>query len=294
MKYKDKELLFDEFLIKWESQFKKIPHILQYLSTYPEILNKLDDFQLLEINELKRSQLEWISLIAQQERPLESDFFKEYWVPIQSNQYAYFIDISSNSLPLFEVSFFHHEPYRWYKKFISEDISRFFTDIDNPEFNFDDYLEYVKEESWTQINEFFNERDKLGFEGKLKLDPITKESIIAEGEEGNYMLNEEGITFKGVNSLIVGLIPFDTEITLETFRAPFNRNKDVFESVKNIKALVYLLQSVGMLSIDFYSFRFGPNKQYHGKFRNKKFSLNIQNKEFCEKLISKFEEIKWE
>jgi len=292
MKYKDKESLFKAFLLKWEKQFKKIPSILHYLSTYPEIVNKLDDFRLLKINELNDSQLEWISLIAQQESPIESDFFKEYWVPIQSNRYAYYIDISSNSFPLFDVKYFFLEPSRWYKKYIIKDMSQFFKHIDSPWLNFDEYLEDVEEESWSHIVEFFNERDKLGFDGKLILDPIKKECIIAEGQEAEYILNDRGITFSGVNSLIVGLLPYETEITLEEFKAPFNRNKYVCESVKNIRALVYLLQSVGKLSIDFYSFVFGVNNQCKCTFIKNELRIYHADKVLFEDLLNKFKEIK--
>ena len=261
MFYTDKQVLFSEFLSKWDSQFKKIPYILKYLSSYPEFNKKLEDFIPLDSENLDNSQLEWISLVAQLERPVESNFFKDYWVPIQKDKYGYFIDLSSDKLPIFEAHYFFHEPYRWYKKYIAKDLSQFLIEIDNPEFNIEKHLEEIDEERWSYISDLFLERDELGFAGKLNLDPLTKECILNKDMKSGYSFRGNTIRFKGVNSLIVGLLSLETEITLEDFRAPFNRNPNIFEKVRNVKALVYLLQSVGMLSIDYFTISIGSNKE---------------------------------
>lgn len=177
MIYSDKEVLFKEFLSKWGVLFNKILSILKYISTYPEIARKLDAFNPLSLDELNNSQLEWISLVAQFDNPIETDFFKDYWVPIQKDGYDYFIDLSSESLPLFEAHYFFFAPYRWYKKYIFKDLSQFLIDIDKSGFNIERHFEKLDNERWSEVTNFFNERDKLGFEGKLELDPIEKESL---------------------------------------------------------------------------------------------------------------------
>jgi hypothetical protein len=66
-------------------QFSQVPYILDCIFTYIEIIEKLDDFQRINSNELQCSQLEWISLVAQFDNPIETRFFKDYWVPVQKN-----------------------------------------------------------------------------------------------------------------------------------------------------------------------------------------------------------------
>lgn len=67
MEYENKVEMFNEFLLKCESQFNKIPQILRFIATYPENFCKLDDFNPLRIDEFNNSQFEWVlSLVAQQ------------------------------------------------------------------------------------------------------------------------------------------------------------------------------------------------------------------------------------
>lgn len=292
MNHSDKEKLFKQFLNRWNKQFNQVKYILDYILTYPEIIAKLDDFQRLSTDELQNSQLEWISLVAQFDNPIETSFFKDYWVPIQKNGYDYFIDLSSESMPLFEIHYFFFEPYRWYKKYIFKDLSQFFIDIDKSGFNIERHFEELDNERWSDVTNFFNERDKLGFEGKLELDPIEKDSLFREGGNSDYSFQDNCITFKGINSVIVGLLPHDCEIKLESFKAPYNRNANVCEKVKNIKALVYLLQSVGILSIDSYSIQFDSDKDCRGDFQDDTFILTHTDNEFLKGLVDKYETYK--
>ena len=106
MKYSDKLILFENFLQEWGLKFNQIPFILNYISSYPELASRLQNFHALSSEGLRESQLEWISLVSQLNSPVEKDFFKLYWVPIQSDSYDYFIDLSSASLPIFETNYF--------------------------------------------------------------------------------------------------------------------------------------------------------------------------------------------
>jgi len=284
----EKEILFSDFLVKWKDQFNKIPFILKYISTYQVIIEKLDAFNPLTLDELNNSQLEWISLVSQFDNPIETDFFNEYWVPIQKDGYDYFIDLSSESLPLFEVHYFFFEPYRWYKKYIFKDLSQFLIDIDKSGFNIERHFEELDNERWSEVTNFFNERDKLGFEGNLELDPIEKDSLFREGKNSDFLFQDNCITFNGINSVIVGLLPHDCKIKLENFIAPYNRNENVCEKVKNIKALVYLLQSVGMLSIDSYSIQFDYEKDCRCDFKDDTFIIKHTDNEFLKGLIEKY------
>lgn len=289
MKYFSKEMRFKDFYNKWETQFKKIPHILNYISSYPVISSKLQDSFQQNIKELTDSQFEWVSLVAQFVNPIETSFFKDFWVPVQKEGYDYFIDLSSDSLPLFETNYFFFEPYRWYKKYIFKDLSQFLINIDNSKFSIEKHFKQLDDERWLEVNDLFNEKDTLGFASRLELDPLKINRISCEGQNSYYIIEDKHITFLGVNSVIVGLIPLQYNITLENFNAPYNRNKNVIDKVKNIKSLVYLLLSVGFLNINSFSIKFESVKECRAIFKNNTFMIEHTDKAFLNSLIDNFE-----
>ncbi len=77
-----KKELFTKFSKKWGKQLEDIPAILKYLMSYPEIKSELKEVTLIDINDIHNSQLEWVSLVAQLDNPVETTFFKECWIPI--------------------------------------------------------------------------------------------------------------------------------------------------------------------------------------------------------------------
>ena len=137
---KDKNILFSNFLKNWEIQFSQVPYILKYLASYPEILSRIKDLPLLNEDELLASQLEWVSLVARLSDPIETSFFKSFWVPIQKNSYDYFIDLSQEPLPLFKIHYFFLKPHHWFQEIIISDLKDFFISIDNPTFSIDNYF----------------------------------------------------------------------------------------------------------------------------------------------------------
>lgn len=287
-----KKELFDIFSIDWGDRFKMIPAIIKYLTTYPEIESKIEEFFPLDLVDLNNSQLEWISLVAQLDNPIETTFFKDFWIPIQKNRYDYFIDLSADSLPLFEVDYFPFEPYRWYKKSIFKDLSLFLLDIDDPNFNIEKHFENLENERLLEVEGFFNERDELGLAGKLKPDPINKDSIFDEDENSDFKFQNDCLTFRGVTSAIVGLLPYDWQIKLEGFSAQYIRNKNVLDKVKSIESLVYLVQSVGLLSVASYSITFDSDIDCRADYNDNTFKIIHYDSVFLKSLIEKYETIK--
>jgi hypothetical protein len=100
------QILFDDFLRNWELQFNKVPSILRYITSYPEIASKFDELHPLSQDCLNESQLEWVSLVKKFDNPIEGTFFKEYWVPIRKASYDNFIDLSPEKLSVFETKYF--------------------------------------------------------------------------------------------------------------------------------------------------------------------------------------------
>jgi hypothetical protein len=89
---------------------------------------------------LEESQLEWVALLAQQEHPVEIEYLKEYWVPIQKNKYSYFMDISTERFEVF-MAYFMPVPTPYYKKeFHVTDMKQFLINIDDPSFDMTSHM----------------------------------------------------------------------------------------------------------------------------------------------------------
>ena len=292
MKYYDKQKLFETFLNEWGEKFNKVHFILNYISAYPELISKIKDFNPIEASELNKSQFEWISLISQLDKTIDSNFFKTYWVPIQNNSYDYFIDLSSDTFTLFETSYFFIEPYNWYKKYLFEDITIFLVSVDYPSISIDEIIQNNEEKRLELLEEFFKERNKLGFLGKIDLKPINYKNLFFEKEESNYQFIEDILVLTGINSIAIGLIPIETEIILNHFVATFNKDEYIMTKIKNINALVFLIENVGFLSVHYYHLTFKSEPDSYLEFQNNKLSIKSTDKLLIEQLIENFEHIK--
>lgn len=95
-----KEIInFDEFIITWKDELDQLGQLLDQLTQYQEILNEIDLTDILKSEELITYQKNWIQLQSKY-KGVEKDFFKPYWVPIQSSIHNYFIDISNPEFPI--------------------------------------------------------------------------------------------------------------------------------------------------------------------------------------------------
>jgi len=110
-----------EFFEQWEKQLEQVKYILQYLNTYPDMLNDAN-IKLISPTDLFFHQSEWVRLCSKFEG-LEKEFFKPYWVSIDST-YDFFIDMSDRRFPVFEAFYdCIDKPYHWEKKLLCRNIS---------------------------------------------------------------------------------------------------------------------------------------------------------------------------
>lgn len=286
MIYSAKQILFDHFLIDWEEKFNKIHFILNYISSYPELGSELIDVQFLKSDDLENSQLEWISLISELDNPIDSDFFKPYWVPIAKNSYDYFIDLSSDTFSLFESCYFFMEPYQWYKKIIFNDITKFLTSVDNKSISINEIIKTNELKKWELVEGIFNEREKLGFSGKIDLKPIDNERLFCKKGEYSYKLNEDTLEISGINSIVICLLPHEEEIILNHFDATYNKDEYVTTKIENIKALAFLLENVGFLSVHYYQFIIKSDPDSFVEFDNNKLIIKIKDRQIIENIIN--------
>ena len=97
------QIEIEQFLKEWEMQLKQVAFILQYLHTYPEILNGLGINYLIKPEQLIRCQSDWIRL-CEAFKGTPEEYYQPQWVPVNVG-FDYFIDLSDENYVLFQVYF---------------------------------------------------------------------------------------------------------------------------------------------------------------------------------------------
>ncbi|MCD6346899.1 MAG: hypothetical protein J7L96_05695 [Bacteroidales bacterium] len=287
-----KQKLFIEFLHQWGDKFKQAQSILEYIDTYPDLIIKLN-FNLMDTKELKDYQFIWISLLAQFDNPIETEFFKPYWIPLQDDGYDFFMDLSSEDFPIFEAMFFFNEPYRWYKKYLFKNTSEFLASMDDSSIDLDLQLAENEEAAWIEFEAFFKERDKLGYEGKIKLNPLERDDLfIDQEEESSYKLSGDTLVISSINSIAAGLLPYDTNIILHGIKIPNKKDDTLTYKIQNVKAFVYLLQNNGFLQIHSYHFSFALGQNEYVEYRDNTLTVCHLDKSLLQGIIRLYEQFK--
>jgi len=112
----------NDFFKIWEKQLNDVRLLLKYLHTYPIILEELRINNLISPESLIQSQLDWINLYDKYDG-LEKEFFKKHWVPIQIDQYDYFIDMSDPNYPILNYYYKSTLPYKYTRKNLFDSIN---------------------------------------------------------------------------------------------------------------------------------------------------------------------------
>lgn len=87
--------------LDFTKKLKDCQAILRYLSSYPEVLQQMDIKELLKPEELEQQYLEWKKNVAKYSG-LEKNHFKYYWLPIETDNFQFFIDLSSSDYTIIE------------------------------------------------------------------------------------------------------------------------------------------------------------------------------------------------
>jgi len=250
--------------------YQNAKHILAYMNSYPKVLSTLRMTEIHNPDNLDDAQREWIWLCSKFDNILEIDFFKPYWIPLEANSYDYFMDISDENYPIFDINYFFYEPYRWYKKFVSEDIRDILLSPDTG-LDLKKVLDKNDKVRWRQVGEFFKERRRLGYEGKISVEPVNHFEIIPEGSNLSKIrirVTDTSITVTDVTSIIAGLLPFDLKICLKYIYYKHGKQYESLGEVKSIKDLVFLLRDSGSRRVDSYRIDFSDSLKCFLKYEN--------------------------
>tara|TARA_R110002050_G_scaffold167468_1_gene298252 strand:- start:18646 stop:19542 length:897 start_codon:yes stop_codon:yes gene_type:complete len=284
---KAKQLLYDDFLDTWSHQFQKITAILHYISTYPELQQKLKDIPILECDFLRESQLEWVSLIAQFDNPIETVFFKSYWVPITKDDYDCFIDLSSGTFSIFKIHFFCFEPYKWYPEIVIQDVTKLLISADDPSIDIGKELMLNSSKRWEYHDKLLYERNQLGLEGKIDPTPIDSYWLIGDRTESSYDLEETKLTIRGVNSAVIGLLPYEFEISISHFESEYFDQQDILK-INNIKSFIYLLQIIGIERVQSYHVLFKSGNNCYATYESGVFQLYHNDNSLLSLFVDQF------
>lgn len=153
MEYIEEEVLFKEFQSKWGEQLRKLIPIIKYMSTYPELTDKLWGLSGLGIEKINSNQSSWLGFINQSTSKEEKAFLKDYWFPINL-QYKYFIDFSTDAFPMINLVMEAKGGKRgWGIKSVFENLSEFLLELDSPDFDIEKYFKEPEDEDEIEIDD---------------------------------------------------------------------------------------------------------------------------------------------
>ena len=147
---------------------------------------------------------------------------------------------------------------------------------------------------WNEVDGFFRERDILGFAGKIESEPIDEYFLFSQKHESSYQVFNKTLVIKGINPIAIGLLPLDTEITLNHYTTKTKRNKNVKTKIKNIKALTYLLRNSGFSEFVSYHISFKADSDCYAKFNNFVLIIRHSDKTLLNNLIEKYKLLRQE
>jgi len=90
----------------------------------------------------------------------------------------------------------------------------------------------------------------------------------------------------------VDLLPHECSIQLKSIDAFNNEKEDVCKKVKNIKSLLYFLQSRGSSGIRFFYIQFGSDEDCRGIFKNNTFKITHKDDKLLKAMIEKYKTYK--
>jgi hypothetical protein len=104
-RYKFRQSLWINFLTEWGGQFNQVKSLIKLINLYPERLRLVGLGNLYAADELDESQKEWLLLYSRLENPIETNYFKPYYVPINVDDFKVFVDLSDPGLLFIEPGY---------------------------------------------------------------------------------------------------------------------------------------------------------------------------------------------
>jgi hypothetical protein len=125
---------FNEYKIRWKKELDQVGQYLDKLIQYQDVINGIDLTNILKSKELLIYQDNWFQLQSKY-TDIEKDFFKSFWVPIQSDSYQYFIDISNPEFPIISYVFISSDANKYIGYYVCKSVKELIQQCES-NFNF--------------------------------------------------------------------------------------------------------------------------------------------------------------
>lgn len=125
-----------DLLLQFESVLKQLPHIINYMQSYPELAEKIGIHKKLTYNDVLAMYSSWLHMYKLLDNKKETDFYQPHWFRLSD----LFIDLSDQQLPMFFANFLGFENGIWVKNPVTSNIHDFLIKLDDPNFNLSEHF----------------------------------------------------------------------------------------------------------------------------------------------------------
>ncbi len=279
MNLQTKQQLFEAFLLEWGDAYKKAKETFLQVVNYPKGKELLSTHSPFLKEDFDTSQLEWVSLVPQFDHILEQIFFKPYWLPVQSETYELYIDLSDPEFPLFTIDYFWMQPYKWYKKPVCNNLFQLLEEIQKPEFSVSRKLQEIKNDALAATQNCQNNRMEVGFSGELDIEAWERDDIFTFENLRIDPIDTNTLEITGCNARIFAFLPPEMPITAQDLLSSQSDDDYVPDEVKTISGLCYFIEHTGVARIYQLSIAFDNDPSAIGDYTNDTFYLHHKDPE---------------
>jgi len=174
-----------------------------------------------------------------------------------------------------------------------ENMTEFLVSADETDNGADIQL-FENEDEWqAEIDSLFKQNRELGLSGQIEPRPIEVDDLYSGPTSGSCMLQDDELTIKDVNAIILFVLPFNLKIHLIDFCTDEDLTQEVHQKVTNIKSLLFLIQSSGFLRVTSYEFFFVSTETGFVKWADNVFTIKYNDHWELYHIQSKFKSYRW-
>lgn len=283
-------MTFQQFQTLWAEPFNRIPGVLAYICTFPEIAESLGRISPLTLEELEERQTQWLDMLEKQTYEAERDFFKPHWVPIGDSYFEPFIDVAVPEMPIITHYFRTFKMGFYMKTTLVEDVHQFIIELESSEDVFLREINVKIEEKWDVSPDSFRKAANMA-NVKEHL-PFTYDSIAKREEDAGYFLEPYGVRFYSVSKMVVRLFSEELEVTIDPENQTWVLGEEILAEVTNICSLYYLLCWSGRLNIHAFTASVHISSPCIIEFSENEFRVKCDDKKIINQLCEKFDRLK--
>lgn len=142
-----------DLLIKFESELKQLPHIINYMVSYPQLADEIGVHKTVTYEEVCKLYSGWLYMHERFENKAEIDFYQEHWFKIND----IYIDLSDKNFPMFFTEFIGSEDGVWAVNPIIANLHTFIEILDDPDFDIKMHFSEVTENIMRLTEELMDE-----------------------------------------------------------------------------------------------------------------------------------------